>query len=65
MVPFESQQAEVTAVETVWFALDGIDYEVDLESHRATSLRWTLEPYIKAGRRVSDVFPMPSHDQSE
>ncbi len=41
------------ADETLGFALEGVTYEIDLASHRADQLRAALEPWIKAGRRVS------------
>jgi hypothetical protein len=40
------------ASETVSFALDGVDYEIDLNEHNAESLRESLGRYIDAGRRV-------------
>lgn len=40
------------AVETVRFAIDGADYEIDLNRRNAKSLRKTLEEYISAGRKV-------------
>jgi len=39
------------AVETVEFALDGRDYQIDLSSANSTALRDSLAPYIAAGRR--------------
>ena len=40
------------AVETVTFALDGVDYEIDLNETNAEALRGTLARYVEAGRRV-------------
>jgi hypothetical protein len=40
------------ATETVTFALDGREFEIDLGSDNATSLRDQFAPYIAAGRRV-------------
>lgn len=40
------------AAETVSFALDGVDYEIDLNETNAKSLRDTMERYVHAGRRV-------------
>jgi hypothetical protein len=40
------------ATETVTFALDGREFEIDLGSGNATSLRDQFAPYIAAGRRV-------------
>lgn len=41
------------ADETVKFGLDGVQYEIDLSKENATKLRDLLEPYVKAGSRVS------------
>jgi hypothetical protein len=38
--------------ETVLFALDGVQYEIDLASKNAGKLRNDLDRYVKAGRRV-------------
>ena len=38
---------------TVRFALDGTDYEIDLNADHAQQLRDALAAYVKAGRRVS------------
>lgn len=40
------------AGETVHFSLDGINYELDLESKAAQKLRSSLSPFVTAGRRV-------------
>jgi hypothetical protein len=40
------------AAETVRFAVDGIDYEIDLNDANAEALRRTAAPYIVAGRRI-------------
>jgi hypothetical protein len=40
------------AQETIRFALDGIDYEIDLAEDNAAGLRKALGPYITHGRRV-------------
>lgn len=40
------------ATETVAFALDGVDYEIDLNESNAKALRDSLERYVEAGRRV-------------
>jgi len=39
------------AAETVPFALDGTEYEIDLSLRNAAALRKTLERYITAGRK--------------
>jgi hypothetical protein len=38
---------------TVRFALDGTDYEIDLNAKNALALRDALAPYVKAGRRAA------------
>jgi hypothetical protein len=40
------------ADETVSFALDGIEYEIDLSEERAQAFRGELEVYVNNGRRV-------------
>ena len=40
------------AVETVSFALDGVDYEIDLSEEHARDLRNALSLYIGHGRRT-------------
>jgi hypothetical protein len=40
------------AEETIRFALDGSDYEIDLSGAHSKKLRDALQPYLKAGRRV-------------
>ncbi|MFT4187555.1 MAG: Lsr2 family protein [Aeromicrobium sp.] len=38
---------------TVYFALDGVSYEIDLTDDEASALRDALAPYIQAGRKVA------------
>lgn len=45
------------AVETVNFALDGRNYEVDLSEEHARELRDFLKPYMKKGRAVAPPSP--------
>lgn len=40
------------AEETVRFALDGTEYEIDLSSAHSKKLRDALQPFVQAGRRV-------------
>ncbi|HZN74459.1 MAG TPA: Lsr2 family protein [Micromonosporaceae bacterium] len=40
------------AAETVKFGLDGVQYEIDLNSKNAGKLREAISPYVTAGRRV-------------
>jgi hypothetical protein len=37
--------------ETVFFALDGVSYEIDLSDSNASKLRDALKPFVDAGRR--------------
>ncbi|WP_428962988.1 histone-like nucleoid-structuring protein Lsr2 [Micromonospora fluostatini] len=39
-------------VGTYRFALDGVEYEIDLAPHNLARLREALAPYIAAGRRL-------------
>jgi hypothetical protein len=45
------------AAERVLFALDGVNYEVDLSAENAKKLREGLQPWIDAGRRVRNARP--------
>lgn len=40
------------ATETVAFALEGTNYEIDLSKRNADKLRRALRPYLESGRRV-------------
>lgn len=40
------------AVETVTFALEGVNYEIDLNAKNAAKLRAAVAPFQTAGRRV-------------
>jgi hypothetical protein len=40
------------AEETVTFALDGREYEIDLSKKNAAKLRTSLEPYLTAGQKL-------------
>jgi nucleoid-associated protein Lsr2 len=40
---------------TVKFALDGVEYEIDLSSKHALDLRQALDPFLGAARRVGRV----------
>lgn len=40
------------AQESVRFALDGVEYEIDLSEENAVGLRKALSPYIARGRRI-------------
>ena len=39
--------------ETVTFSLDGVPYEIDVDSKAAKKLRTSLAPYIGAGRKTT------------
>lgn len=41
------------ADDTVTFALDGKDYEIDLSTSNAEKLRETLRPFAEAGRKTT------------
>ena len=41
------------ADETVKFALDGIQYEIDLSEKNATKLREHFDPYVVAGAKIA------------
>ncbi len=43
---------EGAADETVEFALDGVNYEIDLSAKNAAKLRNELKPWLESGRRV-------------
>ena len=45
------------ADETVNFALDGRNYEIDLSKEHAAELREFLKPYMKKGRAVAPPSP--------
>jgi Lsr2 len=38
--------------ETITFALDGVEYEIDLSGEHAEQLRDALDPYVQNGRRI-------------
>ena len=40
------------AEETVKFALDGVQYEIDLSKKNASKIREALAPYVAAGTRI-------------
>ena len=40
------------ADETVRFAIDGTEYEIDLSGTHSQKLRDALQPYVSAGRKV-------------
>ncbi len=40
------------AKETVTFALDGSNYEIDLSTENAAKLRDALQPFVTAGRKT-------------
>jgi hypothetical protein len=48
------------AGETVYFALDGKSYEIDLGAKNAAQLREALQPYIAAGRRSASAIQTPN-----
>lgn len=42
-----------SADETVKFSVDGVDYEIDLNSEHGDALRRAVAPFIVAGRRAT------------
>lgn len=44
---------------TVRFALDGVDYEIDLNAAHAEELRKILAPYVEAGRKAGGSARRP------
>jgi len=48
------------ADETVTFALDGREYEIDLTTKNAAALRKAFDVYVKNGRRISGRRPRGS-----
>ncbi|WP_414172987.1 histone-like nucleoid-structuring protein Lsr2 [Clavibacter tessellarius] len=48
----DGTQIEEGKGETVPFALDGVNYEIDLTDDNAAKLRTALEDYVDKGRRV-------------
>lgn len=49
-------------VATVHFALDGVDYEIDLNAVNAERLRGGLAPFVAAGRVVESAEPEATVD---
>ena len=47
------------ATQTVRFALDGRDLEIDLSDKNAAKLRKALDPYVGAGRRLGSQSGTP------
>ena len=45
--------------EAVRFALDGVDYRIDLGRENASKLRAVFAPYISAGEKVGRSAPAP------
>jgi hypothetical protein len=48
------------ASETVTFSLDGVTYQIDLNTKHANKLRKTFAPFINAGRRISGRSTRPT-----
>lgn len=45
---------------TVRFGLDGVDYEIDLNTAHAQELRTALAPYTEAGRKAGGTSRRPA-----
>ena len=53
------------AEETVSFAIDGIEYEIDLSRQNAVNLRKGLDEYVAKGRRIGGRSKRgPSHGRA-
>jgi hypothetical protein len=50
-----ARDQEIKADETVWFSLDGTDYEIDLTFSNAADFRKVMAPYTEAGRKTAPV----------
>ncbi|WP_306361564.1 Lsr2 family protein [Nocardia sp. CC227C] len=48
----DDYDGESKADETVYFSLDGMDYEIDLSLKNAGKLRGSLEPWTEKARKV-------------
>ncbi|MET9360461.1 Lsr2 family protein [Streptomyces sp. NPDC006632] len=57
--------AEIEAVETVPFALDGVSYEIDLSAENAHVLRSRLKEFTQAGRIVRGAAKRASRPMTE
>ena len=55
--PFTDDIDGSAAEDTVRFALDGTEHEIDLNAGHARQLRDALAPYVRAARRVSGDLP--------
>ncbi len=53
------------AAETVTFALDGVEYEIDLSTEHATALRASLKEFIRKARTESAPADDPVEDDEE
>jgi hypothetical protein len=47
---------ELEGGETVSFALDGVEYQIDLSEERADELRKAFAPYVLKGRRTGGRY---------
>lgn len=56
---------ESSPAETVEFSLQGVDYEIDLSHEHVSRLRADLEPYIRAGRKVSRGAARPGRRNAQ
>jgi hypothetical protein len=53
------------AAETVSFALDGVEYEIDLSTEHATQLRTALKEFIRKARPENSAPRTPAEDDDE
>lgn len=54
-----------TAVETIRFALDGVEWEIDLSERNANRLRNSLRDFVAHGRKVSGKRGRPPAPSSQ
>jgi hypothetical protein len=50
--------------ETVTFALNGVEYQIDLSEEHADQLRGALAPYVLHGRRIGGRYTRSSRSSS-
>ncbi|MGB3283572.1 histone-like nucleoid-structuring protein Lsr2 [Mycolicibacter algericus] len=57
VVLIDDLDGESAAAETIYFAIDGTNYEIDLSGSNAKKLRDCLEPFVAAARRTTGHRP--------
>jgi len=56
---FDDLDDKLDADSTVTFSLQGESYEIDLSNQNIQKLKTALEPFIKAGRKLTRSAPAP------